>query len=995
MKIKTQISISLVVFAILAGLIIFSVYSSNNQLQEINKKEEIINQIRTDSFELYYLENDYLLYGGTRPVEQWNSRYNDLDGLLKELKITDPSQQDAFNQMLDSHAEIKDTFSSLLAVTGPSQGTKTGPASQELREFTTSTLTGQTQTLVFSSSELLTQVRSELLATQQRNTLIISFSLAMLMVFVLLNYLIINRSVLRSISTLRRGTEKIGSGDLNTKIETQDNDELGDLSRAFNAMTSNLKTVLISKSELEKEIAERTKAEEAFRTSERRFRVLFEEALDGICLADAKTGIIIDCNQALAALAGRDRGELVGQPQSILHPPYNDDSAYSPTFRQHLGDKKGQILETQVVTKTGIIREVEIKANILTIQGQEIVQGIFRDITERKRAEEALRKSEAILNDTGLIARIGGWEHDLVTGKATWTKALYEIDELGSGPPPGTAEHLDQYPSPYRAILETAYRRAVETGTPFDLELQVYTAKKHLIWGRVIGRPVMEHGRCVRMVGAFQDITERKRAYEAIRESEERFRIVAQNITDVIYEWDLKERVDWYGDIDGLMGYPAGGFPRTLSGWAASLHPEDKDRVWKNVEDQLKGIAAYDVEYRVKTKDGGWRMWSARGTVIKDERGEPHHWIGSITDVTERKRADEALWESEQKFRDTVTSLDEGYYSCTLDGLVLDHNPAFNRILGIDIAKDMKGAKLPDFWQNPTDRKEYLDELMSRGFIRNYVINAKTLSNEKIVVLANSHLVKDETGRPVRIDGTYTDFTDRKRMEDELARSNKELQQFAYISSHDLQEPLRMISSFVQILEKRYKGKLDQDADEFIGYIVEGTSRMQRMIQDLLTFSRVQTRGAEFAPVDTNKVFEKTVSNLQMMTHEAGAVVTKDELPTVMGDETQLIQLFQNLIDNAIKFRRAEETPTVHISAQKKGIDWEFSVNDNGIGIDPQYFDRIFILFQRLHSREEYAGTGIGLAICMRIVERHGGRIWVESEPGKGSIFHFSLPAVK
>jgi signal transduction histidine kinase len=239
------------------------------------------------------------------------------------------------------------------------------------------------------------------------------------------------------------------------------------------------------------------------------------------------------------------------------------------------------------------------------------------------------------------------------------------------------------------------------------------------------------------------------------------------------------------------------------------------------------------------------------------------------------------------------------------------------------------------------------------------------------------------------------EVAERKRAEENLARSNRELQQFAYVSSHDLQEPLRMISSFVQLLEKRYKGKLDQDADEFIGFVVEGTSRMQRMIQDLLTFSRVQSRGVEFAPVDTNEVFEKTVFSHQIMIKEAGAVVTKDDLPTVMGDETQLSQLFQNLIDNAIKFRRAEETPKVHISAQRKGNDWEFSVQDNGIGIDPQYFDRIFIIFQRLHSREAYEGTGIGLAVCMRIVERHGGRIWVESEPGRGSLFHFTLPAVR
>lgn len=268
---------------------------------------------------------------------------------------------------------------------------------------------------------------------------------------------------------------------------------------------------------------------------------------------------------------------------------------------------------------------------------------------------------------------------------------------------------------------------------------------------------------------------------------------------------------------------------------------------------------------------------------------------------------------------------------------------------------------------------------------------------EKLIAWHNIALT-DDKGNIIGTLSSGEDVTDRRRAEkelrrlaDELARSNGDLQQFAYAVSHDLQEPLRVVEGYVRLLARRYKDKLDGKAGEFIGYTVEGVKRMQDLIRDLLEYSKAGTKDLNIKPVDCSFAVKKALINLQASIEEKGALVTYDDLPTIIADASQLSRLLQNLIGNAIKFH-GKETPVVHISAARKENEWIFSVMDNGIGIDPKAAERIFVVFQRLHMREEYPGTGIGLAICKRIVERLGGRIWVESKPGEGSTFYFTVP---
>ena len=345
-----------------------------------------------------------------------------------------------------------------------------------------------------------------------------------------------------------------------------------------------------------------------------------------------------------------------------------------------------------------------------------------------------------------------------------------------------------------------------------------------------------------------------------------------------------------------------------------------------------------------------------------------------------------------EKYYDLYNFAPVGYFTIDLTSKILELNTTGADLLGF--TKNYL-AETRFIWyisrKSLKTFKYYLKEALNTIEKQKFDINL--IQKNSSIFCAHVELLP-QVDPEVQLKMAVVDISERKKLEDELKRSNDELQQFAYVASHDLQEPLRTISSFTQLLERRYQGKLDEDADEFMDYVVEAAQRMQQMIIDLLEYSRVVTKGGYFKEVNTNKSLDKALFNLKGIIESTNAVVTHNNLPTVIGDESQITKVFQNLISNAIKFKKEYKPPKIQIFARKDNErnEYVFSVADNGIGMDPQYADRIFTIFQKLHTLDEYQGSGIGLSIVKRIIERHGGKIWVKSALEHGSTFYFTIP---
>ena len=722
---------------------------------------------------------------------------------------------------------------------------------------------------------------------------------------------------------------------------------------------------------------------------ESKYQMLLEAAPDAILIVN-RQGRIDFVNRQMEELFGYARVEIVGKSVDVLVPE---------RFRAAHGGHRNGFFHAPVSRAMGAGRElsgrrkdgsefsVEISLSPLETRDGPVALAAVRDVTERKKAETRFRDllesapdAMVIVNSEGFIElanlqteKLFGYSRLELVGQSV--DILVPLDLRG-----GHAGHRDRFfrsPKPRSMGAGLDLMASRKDGTQFPVEISLSP---------------LEGPDGISVTAAIRDVTERKKA-------ETRFRALLESAPDAMVISNADGIIELVNaQAERLFGYERA----EMVGQAVEmLIPPDLRRDYgrDSVEFLQGGIQREigpEVDLRARRKDGTEFPVEISFSPLEGPNGVS--LTAAIRDITDRKKA-------ETRFRALLESAPDAMVIVNAEGCIEIANLQTERLFGynrneligqsVDILVPLNlraahGEHRDNYFEAPKQRE------MGAGLD---LMAARRDGTEFPVEISLSPL---EGPDGISVTAAIRDTTERRAASQllaakiiELRHSNEALEQFAHIASHDLQEPLRMVASYTQLISKRYKGRLDADADEFIGYAVDGTQRMKRLIEDLLLYSRAGKGAPPSDEFSSEEALQEAIKNLNLAIGDSQAIVTHDALPKVVGVESQVVQIFQNLIGNAIKYR-GDRTPEVHIaaavSAAASGQEWVFSVADNGIGIDPKYFDRIFVIFQRLHSRQEYQGTGIGLAICKRILQQQGGRIWVESELGKGTVFHFSLP---
>ncbi|MFB1062558.1 ATP-binding protein [Natrinema sp. H-ect4] len=559
-------------------------------------------------------------------------------------------------------------------------------------------------------------------------------------------------------------------------------------------------------------------------------------------------------------------------------------------------------------------------------------------------------------------------------------------------------------------VKEWTERAAAGEYVEFETDIVGRDAQQFTVSG--VFRPVTnDGGDVVSIIVSDRDVTERKEHERYLRDAKTQLEAATEAGAVGTWEWRIPENRMTVGPSfaktfgldpeDAREGVP-------LERYTAAIHEDDRDRVEAQIEAAVESCSEYESEYRVWNADDELRWVVARGHVESDEDGDPVTFPGALTDITDRKRAELEVERQRTELETLFQVLPVGAVVANADGSLLRANETAKEIWGGDVFDAESVAdyeKYSAVWAESGDPVGPEDWTMAQVLqgeevAEPNVYEIETFDDDRRIIMEHGMPVRDEDGNVSRALVTLTDITERRESQrkleetvEKLEKSNERLEQFAYAASHDLQEPLRMVTSYLQLLDTRYGDAFDEDGQEFLAFAVDGAERMHEMIDGLLEYSRVETRGDPLEPVDLDAVLEDVIDDLQLQIDETDAEVTSDELPVVEGDASQLRQVFQNLLDNALTYY-ADGPPRVAVTAERSGGAWEISVRDEGIGIDPDEQDRVFTVFDRLHTHEEYEGTGIGLALCRRIVERHGGAIWVDAESDEGTTFSLTLPAV-
>ncbi len=681
------------------------------------------------------------------------------------------------------------------------------------------------------------------------------------------------------------------------------------------------------------DITERKQAENSLRESEERYRLLFESSPDAIALIGLE-GKVLDCNPATSKIAGLPQEEIIGKPFAELDILDAERmSLYMDIFSKTLSGQEVERFELKTKKGNGQIRWVEAFAQpIIKKDEVQAIQVIARDITERRQAEEQLSLQSMLLDQI----------QDMVTatdleGRITYVNEA-ECRTFGRSADELIGRHVEEYGEvPSRgATQQDIITTTLAEGQWRGEVVNITDSNREVVLDCRTQLLNDESGEPIGMVGISTDITKRKKMERRLERKLEEVTALSQASRAMTASLDLDQVLS---EIISLASDVLD------SDYTSVMLVDEKGEINQTIETPSNMPV---LKYRIR--DEGFTHWIVRSqqAIIIDE---------IYDDGTFTPYPDDGAPQSVNSHL-----LEAGIRSFA--GLPL---AVKGRLLGVLYLH----STCPTIFHN---QETLLD----------------AFANQVAIAIENARLYQ----------AAQQKIAERKRAEEEIARyatelkrSNQELEQFGYIVSHDLQAPLRAVRSYLQLLIKRYRGQIDPKADKYISSAVDGTERMQDMIKALLDLSRVKTRGKEFEPTDCEVVLEHVLDDLAPTIEEGGAAVTYGPLPTVMADKAQLAQVFQNLIANGIKFRREDVPPRVHIAAERVVDDeWMFSVEDNGIGISQEKLELIFQIFQRLHTEEEYPGLGIGLALCKRIVKRHGGRIWVESQAGQGAKFYFTIP---
>ncbi len=708
------------------------------------------------------------------------------------------------------------------------------------------------------------------------------------------------------------------------------------------------------------------------------------------------------------------------QPQLLFFPPEECldktvQELFPPQTARMISDAIAQALETG--THFGTIYPLKIadelkwfelsiaaKGDPQTPQGRLIA--LARDITDRKQAEIALRKERDKIHQYLSIAGVM-----LIALNRDKTVAMINkkgCELLGYSEHEIIGQNWFDLCIPQakrnkvKAVFTQLMAGEIEPAEYFENSVFTKQGEERIIaWHNTI--ILDEEGNMNGTLSSGEDITGQKFVEQALRESKDRYQRITNAITDYIYTVQIQHGQPWEtihrAACVAVTGYTVEEFQSRPYLWIDMVHPEDRQAVTTCAAELLEGVKVDPLEHRIIRKDGTTRWVRSTFVPHYDSQGTLRSYDGLIQDITEQKLAEIALQESEERLRLLVESAGDMIEEYDLDGKYIYYSGASH----YGVATSELLGKTPFEVFNHDIAAPIVEQIQAVAASGQSQTFEKCVPWEGKPLWFSDHVfpVRDADGHLTAIAKIRLNITDRKRAEEllkqtmtELQRSNTELEHFAYVASHELQQPLLVIATHLEVLSHRYQGKLGNEADTFIKKIFASVERMQETIQDLLEYSHLNSRETEFAPTNCETVIQGVLYNLQPMIEQYQAVVTHTPLPTILANESQFMQLFQNLISNGIKFRR-EAPPRIHISAECHEDEWTFAVQDNGIGLEQEHADRIFIIFERLHNQKTFPGTGIGLAICKKIVERHGGQIWVKSEPGAGSTFYFTHKAMK